>query len=263
MTNIRFSLFTIFLLLAGCVHKPPGQAYPSRIFLLQSQAAPPKAQSLSKEAEEFLLTLESYLQLQPPPGALLRIYHYRWRWSLWYYLLQTAPSFCWRPAVCFETNEAYHIAISGRPESKRFHKNLHHELTHYLLTAHYSYLPPWLDEGLAQIMSFGPPFPHLPPEILSVIKGVLETQYHDSCIKVALYPPTEMMNVSEYYLACALTYYLLKSEKEGINRFHRYLKHIHPQGELPHIFSEELGISIDEACKNLGPFYQTFNYESH
>jgi len=254
---LRYCIFAILFLLTSCAHGPPGQTYPAPVFLLHSQASPEKAQTLSAGAEDFLISLGSYLKIEAPPGALLRIYHYRWRWGLWYYLTQAAPSYCWRPAVCFETREAYHIAISGRPESSRFSRNLYHELTHYLLTVHYSYLPPWLDEGIAQIISSGPPFPRLKPTTLSAVARTLETRYQDNCRQVALYPPNKLMSASEYHLACALTYYLIQRDPESINRFHSYLSRMNPQEDQQTIFSEEWGISIEEACRNLAPFYQT------
>lgn len=150
----------LVVLLTGCASGPPGTAYPGAGLILYSGRTQHEAQAVSREAERFLEEAADYLHLQVPPGSLLRIYHYPNRWRLWWHLNREVPSLQWRKGVCYETEEAYVVTLCGNPERKKFRKTLRHELTHYLAAAHFCDIPPWIDEGLSQVMAAGPPFPH-------------------------------------------------------------------------------------------------------
>ena len=158
------------VLLSGCASGPPGTSYPGTDLVLYTRAASPEALVVAQEANEFLTDLGDYLHLQVPPGALLRIYHYPNRWGLWWHLNRAVPSFRWRRGVCYEIEEAYVVTLSGNPGRRKFRDTLRHELTHYLVAAHFCDVPPWIDEGLSQVMASGPPFPHLEEDVLEKVQ---------------------------------------------------------------------------------------------
>ena len=176
------------VLLSGCASGGPGTSYPDRDFVLYTKVASPEAQVVAQEANEFLTDLGDYLHLQVPPGSLLRIYHYPNRWGLWWHLNREVPSFRWRRGVCYEIEEAYVVTLSGNPGRRKFRDTLRHELTHYLVAAHFCDVPPWIDEGLSQVMASGPPFPHLEEDLLEKVQREARRGKERGCLQLLRVP---------------------------------------------------------------------------
>ena len=72
--------------------------------------------------------------------------------------------------MCYEIEEAYVVTLSGNPERQRFRDTLRHELSHYLVAAHFCDVPPWIDEELSQVVASSPPFPRLDQELLQKVQ---------------------------------------------------------------------------------------------
>jgi hypothetical protein len=238
------------VLLFGCASGPPGTAHPGAGPVLYTEQKPSEAELLSREAQAFIEALAAYLHLRIPPGPLLRIYHYPNRWRLWRHLHRDAPSIRWRPGACYETEEAYIVTVYGNPERKGFRKTLRHELTHYLVASHFCGIPPWIDEGLSEVMASGPPFPHLEDDLLDAARRAARQTSHRRCVKLLLLAPGEKLNASQYRLACALTYYLLtRPSTSAPGDLLRFLEDTRPDIPPERTFSATWGISIEEACQ--------------
>ena len=240
------------VLLSGCASGPPGTSYPGTDLVLYTRAASPEALVVAQEANEFLTDLGDYLHLQVPPGALLRIYHYPNRWGLWWHLNRAVPSFRWRRGVCYEIEEAYVVTLSGNPGRRKFRDTLRHELTHYLVAAHFCDVPPWIDEGLSQVMASGPPFPHLEEDVLEKVQREARRGKERGCLQLLRVPPGKKLSPSQYQVACALTYHLLtRSSCSAPTDLIRFLETTRSGVPPEQTFSQGWGISMEDTCKSL------------
>jgi hypothetical protein len=212
----------------------------------------PEARVVAQEANEFLTRLGDYLRLQVPPGGLLRIYHYPNRWSLWWHLNREVPSLKWHRGACYETEEAYIVTLSGRPDAKKFQETLRHELTHYLVATHFCGIPPWIDEGLAQVMASGAPLPRLEDDLLHKVQRDARRGKKSGCMELLRVPSGNKLNASQYGTACALTYHLLtRSSKADPSKLTRFLESSQPGAPPEQTFSASWGFSMEEACESL------------
>jgi hypothetical protein len=248
----RVVLILFALLSSGCAYGPPGTSYPGTDLVLHTKADPPEAQVVAQEASRFLTDLGDYLHLQVPPGSLLRIYHHPNRWGLWWHLNREAPSFRWRPGVCYETEEAYVVTLSGNPERRGFRDTLRHELAHYLVAAHFCDVPPWIDEGLSQVVASGAPFPHLDQDLLEKVRHEARRGKEKGCLQLLQVPPGKKLSPSQYHIACALTYHLLtRSSRSSPTDLIRFLEATRTGVPPEQTFSASWGISMEEACEEM------------
>ena len=238
------------VLLSGCASGPPGTSYPGTDLVLYTKVASPEAQVVAQEASEFLTDLGDYLHLQVPPGSLLRIYHYPNRWGLWWHLNRAVPSFRWRRGVCYEIEEAYVVTLSGNPGRRKFRNTLRHELTHYFVAAYFCDVPPWIDEGLSQVMASGPPFPHLEEDLLEKAQREARRVKEQGCLQLLRVPPGKKLSPSQYDTAYALTYHLLtRSSSSPPTDLIRFLEATRSGVPPEQTFSESWGLSMEEACR--------------
>ena len=250
MLIVRALSLVLAILLAGCASGPPGTAYPAAGLVIYTRETPSNAEAVSREAEAFLEELGDYLHLQVPPANLLRVYLYRNRWGLWRHLSGTVPPLRWKRGACYETEKAYIVALSGNPETRKFQTTLRHELTHYLIAVHFCGIPPWIDEGLAQVMASGPPFPHLEEGLLETVQEEAGRFRERGCLRLLHIPSGRKLNPSQYRLACALTYYLLsRSQETPPGTLLRFLGASRPGIPAEKAFSESWDTSMEEACE--------------
>lgn len=244
-------LASLWLDLAGCAASLPSAFFPSSRFVLYSESNPEEAQMLRLQAEAFLDDLEAYLGLQVPPGGLLRIVHFRRRVDLWSYLGQEIPTFRWRRGVCFEKTDHYELALSGRPAEAALLKTLRHELTHYFLIVHFSDFPPWIDEGLAQILAEGSPFPK-PGLRKDDPPGAQSGRWSQAdCLRVLHKQPGEKLTAFEYKLAQTLAARLIARSGDSLARLVRFLELSAADRDPSLVFGEAWGLNDEEACAEL------------
>ena len=148
-----------------------------------------------------------------------------------------------------ETPETYLILVSGGGDSTGLRETLQHELTHYLLTVHFSHVPPWIDEGLAQVASQGPPFPHLAPGGKRAAQQTLRTHSVRTCRHLLQRPPGARLRRHEYLLASGVTYHLLRSIPDATDRLRAYLASVGPEAVPEQVFLSAWGLSPEEACE--------------
>ena len=241
-------ILLLAILVPCCTKGAPGILYPSTHFLLCTEEQPAAARTLEAEARDFLHQAGEYLQLPPPPGGLLRIYHFRRRINLWRHLNGSAPDLRWRKAACYETPECYVIALSGRPSSTRFQKNLRHELSHYLLAAHFSSMPPWLDEGLGEVIASGPPFPRHGPGRARTAHPETTRDDPGACLDLMRLQPGTLLDPAQYRLSRDLVRFLLQHSEDAVQRLHCYLEAARPATSPEQDFFPCWGLSMEEAC---------------
>ena len=234
---------------SGCASGPPGTMVPGTGHTLYTHEPLPEARLLSDGAQAFLEEVGGYLRLRPPPGGLLKIYHYPNRWALWWHLTREVPSLRWRRGVCYETEEAYVVTFCGNPGGEGFREALRHELTHYLVAVHFRDIPPWIDEGLSQVLACGPPFPHLAEDVLESARREARRSKERGCLRLLHIPSGEKLSKSQYHVACLLTFFLLtRSAEAAPNRLVRFLEAIQPDAPPEQTFFDCWGISMEEAC---------------
>gem|GEM_PF-1160352 len=245
-----FFLGSLWLNLIGCAVSLPSEAFPSSRFVLHSESDPKETREVLLQAEAFFDDLESYLGLKAPPGGLLKIVHFRHRVDLWAYLGEEIPEFRWRKGVCFEKADHYVLALSGRPEEPAFQETLRHELTHYFLIVHFSEFPPWIDEGLAQVLATGSPFPE-PGLPRADPAGWSGTGSAAECMKLLQKRPGEKLTAFEYKLARNLAAGLIARSGDSLARLVRFLELSAADREPSQVFREAWGLSFEEACAEL------------
>lgn len=245
-----FFLGSLWPTLTGCAASLPSEAFPSSRFVLHSESDPQEIHEVRLQAESFLDDLESYLDLKAPPGGLLKIVHFRHRVDLWAYLGEEIPEFRWRKGVCFEKADSYVLALSGRPQESAFRKTLRHELTHYFLIVHFSEFPPWIDEGLAQVLAAGSPFPE-PGRPRADPAGRAGTGSAGDCLKLLQKRHGEKLVASEYKLARILAAGLISRSGDSLARLVRFLELSAADREPSRVFREAWGLSFEEACAEL------------
>lgn len=245
-----FFLGSLWPALTGCAASLPSEAFPSSRFVLRSESDPQEIREIRLQAEAFLDDLESYLGLEAPPGGLLKIVHFRRRVDLWAYLGEEIPEFRWRKGVCFEKADSYVLALSGRPEEPAFRETLRHELTHYFLIVHFSEFPPWIDEGLAQVLAAESPFPE-PGRPRPDPAGRAGTGSAADCLKLVRKRPGEKLTALEYKLARNLAAGLISRSGDSLARLNRFLELSAADREPSQVFREAWGLSFEEACVEL------------
>jgi len=199
-----------------------------------------------EEGQWFVEEAGTYLGLDVPDEGTLTIYLYRWRWDLWRHLGKVCPKLRWRRAACCEDASGYMIGLSGNPDSPILVRNLRHELIHYLLASHFSDFPPWIDEGLAQVMARGPAFPSLgsgdKEEIADMLGDISVCGLRD-LISVA---PGETLSNTQYHLAWAWTYVLLTTVPDGKEKIIGYLNETRTNMDQEKLFAQIWGSSLEE-----------------
>lgn len=152
--------------------------------------------------------------------------------------------------MCYEIEEAYVVTLSGNPGRRKFRNTLRHELTHYLVAAHFCDVPPWIDEGLSQVMASGPPFPHLEEDLLEKAQREARRVKEQGCLQLLRVPPGKKLSPSQYDTAYALTYHLLtRSSSSPPTDLIRFLEATRSGVPPEQTFSESWGLSMEEACR--------------
>ena len=247
----RNPLIPILLCLGflGCASTLPSPSYPTSRFVLHTESSPDEAEAIIRGSEAFLSDLEEYLGLEAPPPGQFMIVHFRRRWDLWSYLGKELPELRWRKGACFETSQAYVLALSGRPGKECFQRILRHELSHFCLASHFSDFPPWIDEGLSQVLSDGPPFPDPGAANASASPTLPEASSEaEACLELLRAEPGQMLTRSQYELARRITLWLLLASEDSIQRLLRFLEISGPDRESREVFLDAWGMSFEDAC---------------
>jgi hypothetical protein len=120
------------------------------------------------------------------------------------------------------------------------------------VAVHFCDIPPWIDEGLAQVLASGPPFPHLEEGRLATARSEANRIKERGCLELLTLPTGKRLSPSQYRVACALTYYLLtRSPETAPTQLVRFLETSQPGVPAKQTFSSCWGMSMEEACGGL------------
>jgi hypothetical protein len=204
-----------------------------------------------KEAQTFLHEAALYLGLSVPDNVELSIYVYTRRWDLWRHLSKVCPGMRWMRAACCEDATGYVIGVSGDLGDPRVFGYLRHELTHYLLASHFSDFPPWIDEGLAQVMA---ECPILRGEVecdRREMRRVLNRTSPGELRDMILVPPGERLSSLQYDVARVWTWALLSELPSGKDKIIRYLNETRSGSDQERMFLNIWGESVEEVLISL------------
>jgi len=140
---------------SGCASAPPPAASGQYVALRAGCLDARTAALIVREAEGTIEEVSDFLALPPPQGHVT-VFAFRSRLALTLWLLRNCPRRWYAGAACFETHEGFHVAIPLSGEEKESLRYLRHEMAHYVIASRFCDVPPWLDEGLAQIFETRP-----------------------------------------------------------------------------------------------------------
>ena len=103
-------------------------------------------------------------------------------------------------------------------------RTLRHELTHYLLAAHFEKMPPWLNEGLAKFFELGPPYGSAHPGCLRTLANTLRRDNSDILRRIVALPEGVHLSKEQYAQAWALVHFLASDPRWGMGALKQYLK---------------------------------------
>ncbi|MEW6441748.1 MAG: hypothetical protein AB1640_12510 [bacterium] len=234
--------------LFGCAATLPPQACAVPGMQIHTASSPAATREIRDDAQRYLAGLEDYLRVRARPVDMLRVVHFRSRWDLWGYLSRESPPYRWRRGACFETPDGLTLAVSGNPGSKEFHRLLRHELTHAFLASRYRDFPPWIDEGLAQVLSAGPPFPRPGSSPPHPVESDRCERLPNGCLELLAAPPGEKLTRAQCRQASALTAALIARSDDALSRLERFLEISSSQRDPAEAFKDAWGLPFEQAC---------------
>jgi len=106
---------------------------------------------LVKVAESAIVAAADFLGVTPPHRRpVILVFPSREHMSQ--FLLDYCPEQANSAAACFEKDGEFVIATNRGVKRRTMHRNVRHELTHFVIVSAFGPPPPWLDEGLAQVL---------------------------------------------------------------------------------------------------------------
>ena len=109
-----------------------------------------------------------------------------------------------------------------RPKWEDNLARLRHELVHCLLISHFIDLPPWIDEGLAQLGEDGPPYDQLSARRRQELRRIVDGPEPDYSELIAL-PVGSALSRDQYRQSLTLTWLLLADSAHGPAALRKYL----------------------------------------
>jgi hypothetical protein len=192
-------------------------------------AESPRIAQLRAEADRAVADVVRCLGLTEP-SAQATVHLFGSRGALRAFLKERCPRQADSPAACFETAEGYVLALCDQGDDKT-RARLRHEVTHYVLAAHFCDIPPWADEGLAQYFELGPP-PGADPERMSLLTSSLAGASPGMLSRLVSVPAGARLTRREYAESWALVSFLM-SRSDGPAALRRYLEQVRA-GAGPH-----------------------------
>ena len=201
---------------------------------------------MQREADRTVEEICAFLGLTPPARrAEVLLFHSRW--ALQRHLAEACPEMTGAGAACFEQDPGlFVIALAERWRETETLRYLRHELTHYVVASYFDDVPPWLGEGLAQFFELGPAYGRMHPDCLKSLKRQLRRDRGEILTPLVLIPVGAPLTRKQYAQAWGLTYYLLKSDPDGVSRVRTYLEEVRADRDAVEQFRETFGRSPEE-----------------
>ena len=238
-------LCAVALLHAGCTTHLPKNVTPGTHVVLYSNLSPEKAVALQQEADRTVEDIAEFLRLDAPP-ARARVILFRSAWSRWRYLARECPEQSDAAAACFETPNGYTVALSERLSMSKTLRYLRHELSHYVVAAHFHDVPPWIDEGLAQFFEPGPPYGQPHPARLKSLARQVRRKRQGTLRRLIAVPPGTRLTLKQYAQAWGLAYLLVTEADKGPVLVKHYLEQVSADEDPQEQFGNCFGQFPDE-----------------
>lgn len=225
-------------LCAGCATAPA-----TTFILGPSRSAEPAGGSrrtaqLQAEADLTIQSVSQCLGLaEPLVRATVRVFGSRS--ALRDFLGKECPHQANSPAACFETEDGYVVALYEQGDDRTL-RCLRHEITHYVLAAHFYDVPPWADEGLAQYFEIGPPTGRPDPGRLKLLVRGLDGAPPGMLTRLVSLRVGARLTRREYAQAWGLVSFLM-SRSHGAADMRRYLQQVRAEGDPQEQFREAFG----------------------
>jgi hypothetical protein len=243
---VLFLAASAMLVIAGCVSNRPMPLALTPGHLCDLYTALPEAEAVPwrRLADERIAQLCRLLSL-PRPTKKVQIQLFPDIWSTNRYLTERLPTRVGVESICFVDRAGYHIAVTQSASEERTRASLRHELLHFVLISQYYDLPPWVDEGLAQVMESevlaGDLSEARRPGVLQSLHDATSQDWR-TLLSVKL---SAGLSYQQYDMALGLTWLLWHSPEHGIAGLQKYLSETHSGEPALADFERLLAISVD------------------
>lgn len=237
-----FSLGVCLVLSVGCAPSRLANKISCAHFTFHSNLDEHAAAPYIREADATVTAILDLFDLSPPPTPA-RIMLFDTAWSRWRFLAEECPRMTYAAAVCFESdNGKLTLVLSTAWIRAETLRRLRHEITHFVIASHYYDIPPWLDEGIAQLFELGPPYGAPHPKCTSDLANSSRREAMD--IEHLLRAPVgTRLDRREYALAWGLTWALAIQPDLGIRAIKRYLAEVTTSTNPIDLFADCFGRS--------------------
>jgi len=219
----------VTLLTAGCAVHAPTRRHEGVHLDVYCDLPGPVSTSLLAEADRHVERVAAFLRVSVPPKRLC-VHVFPSPWSLTGFLVRACPRQWDRAAACFETSDGYVVAIARQRRREATLRSLRHELTHYVLASHFSDLPPWIDEGLAQYGETGAPFGNVPDHTRKSAMARVHRTAGRGLENLVAIPVGRTLTRVQYAQARALVCVLIGDDRFGLDRVLDYLRTVRSDG---------------------------------
>jgi len=199
---------------------------PGHLVDFYSTLPPAEAGELRLLADQRVALLCQTLGIQRP-RAKVRILLFPDVGSSRRYLDEHLPERRSSHALCFVNREGYHIVITRYLKHEQTLDSLRHELVHFVLISSFYDLPPWVDEGLAQLLEGEGPDDWPPARHLQELPDLLRDANEADWLELIGKPLSQPLSPRQYRLALGLTWLLWRHPGHGVPALRRYLSLAH------------------------------------
>ncbi len=238
-------LWVLAIQLAGCAQYPTRAPTAGNHVTLYADLSPALATRIQEEADRSVAGIAAFLNLDPPERPA-KVLLFGSRRALRRYLEKESPHQAGAAAACFVTREAHVIVLCRSWRTSETLRYLRHELAHYVLTAHFYRVPPWINEGLAQFFELGPPYGRPHPPCLKRLAGQLRGGEGQILSWVVALPEGVRFGEREYAQAWGLTHFLLTQSRYGVTAVRLYLEAVNSGADPVEQFGKIFGRSPHE-----------------
>jgi hypothetical protein len=212
------------------------------------------AREMAVAGAETVRDLCAALEL-PRPTEPVSIHAFNWWWQRTAFLIATCPAQWSARAACFTSaGGGTVIAMTQEWAREERLRLVRHEAAHYVLHAHFTAVPPWAHEGLAQYFEMGPPYGGAHPTDLDRVLGEARGGKAGKLDALVRVPCGTGLGRKDYARAWALVGCILKTLPDGGPRLRRYLAQVTPMRDAAAQFEEVFGATPE----GMGPAWRAF-----
>jgi len=218
---LAWAAFLIAALLGGCIETPAVSG--RHVVLLGQGLEQVRAMELALEGDRAVEDVAAFLGMAPPDGRVC-VSAFRSRLALRLHLVRNCPEQWDAAAACFETGKGFAVVIPVCARTDRTLRYLRHEMTHYVIAGRFYDVPPWLDEGLAQLFEMGSACARGREERLEGLRRRLLRSRRPVLERLVAVPPGRRLGRRQYGQALGLVLFILDRFPDAPARIRGYLE---------------------------------------